>query len=613
MGTSSRLKKWLKSGVSGEPPAWVSELVREEIDANVRRGVEAIDERRGGWDVVERIYRNELPMDEWGEIRRNETEGIEGTGFDSVGRTEEWRSQLVSGMAHLVQGHVHQIHGAIFGSEDWLRVSGGPSDGQGVEDEDYSTADKIGELLRSGLSRCGIHGRVYDALLAGALFGNAFGTISWDRRAEAGRLMVLKPDRVLVDPYAVSADPQSWRFCGYFTECGVETVRARAGGGRWNCNLSEVDRRWGNVSPGGEDGCRVTEYHGLVLIDDEDVEVIATFVTDGGRRGESGKGVADGLLVRLVPGPALSQGRPIFNWAFNPMLGPYGLGVVGPQMDLLYTASQLMNVLVDDAKLTGNAMFYCPPGRMARDLENDPELRPGRVFVGDPGEGLKAVEIPGVRINELRSVVAYLEGELSGRTASASISGGGNRTATEVSFIESQMRLPADTRSELFVRGFLNPVLSGVLELTQIFGKAQSIQVRDVGGVERSVWVGRDEIGSGVYRAEATLGRPETLRIAHAQSIERVLPSLLQVEPMLGRDGYRIDYGALLRVYLEKLNIPRANEIVVRSGVDGDAAGGVGSGGHEWPEGAQGGTDQEIKRGILTAAGGDASGRVGQL
>ena len=86
---------------------------------------------------------------------------------------------------------------------------------------------------------------------------------------------------------------------------------------------------------------------------------------------------------------------------------------------------------------------------------------------------------------------------------------------------------PFATRTDLFARSFLEPLGKLALSMLQQFLlDDQTITVTDFSGQEVPVVVTSEEIQTGRYRVVATLTRQDSTRLAKAQSIERVLPTL---------------------------------------------------------------------------------------
>ena len=117
---------------------------------------------------------------------------------------------------------------------------------------------------------------------------------------------------------------------------------------------------------------------------------------------------------------------------------------------------------------------------------------------------------------------------------------------------------PFTTRADLFARSFLEPLGRMALSMLQQFIlEDQTITVRDLNGLEIPLKVTAREIQKNRYRVVATMTRMDSTRLAKAQSIERVLPTLAQFEPLLAKEGVTISFSELIKRYLDLIGVDR--------------------------------------------------------
>ncbi len=83
----------------------------------------------------------------------------------------------------------------------------------------------------------------------------------------------------------------------------------------------------------------------------------------------------------------------------------------------------------------------------------------------------------------------------------------------------------------------------------------QTITVRNSEGIEMPLVVSAEEIQSGRYKVAATMTRQDSTRIAKAQSIERVLPTLARFQPVLAQEGVQISFSEMIKRYLDLLGL----------------------------------------------------------
>ena len=119
--------------------------------------------------------------------------------------------------------------------------------------------------------------------------------------------------------------------------------------------------------------------------------------------------------------------------------------------------------------------------------------------------------------------------------------------------------------------------------LQQFLLEDQTITVRDFSGVDVPVVVTSEEIQTGRYRVVATLTRQDSSRLAKAQSIERVLPTLAQFQPVLAQEGVKISFTEILKRYLDLIGVDGVERVLSRVNPAQAPAAGPSAGGRQPP------------------------------
>jgi hypothetical protein len=601
-----------------KPSKKLQDRAEEWVPKALKSSHEYVKTKRTDWLRLERLFKNELPLNFWnspGEVLekylRNITQNAETTPDPA-----NWNSQLCLSIASLVLAFADAAFRSLYSSDQWLRVHPDETIEHSMEDQQFSTSDKLQNHLIHQLKSSRIKPRVYEALMFTALFNTCFGKVVWEEKQVAKhyteqimdpttgaplreipiteyetvwsrpKLQIIKPDQILPDPYASDDDLQTWNWIAHIAEVSRGQVLERFASGAYNINEKEFRDRFNEIgsqtrySEIGDiqvdqdrtaiiseslDTFKVWEYHGLIPTDDGDTECVCTIITE-----ISSDEPETGVMVRLQEGTALRIGlRPFVCAQYTQWPGAFGIGAVQPQLDLVWATSHLTNLLIDNLRLTCNAMYAVQRGgSAARELEIDPTFRPGRVICVDRPTDLTPLTPGQFDAGNLQQLIQYLDYTLQMRTGvseSARGVAGKDKTATEAQFLQNQLHMPIANRLEIFVENFLDPALTMALaSIQQNTLEGVQIAIKDASGVEQFVPVTAEEIRTGRYRVEATLGRPDEMRLATAQTVERVLPVVAQLQMQLQGEGYTVGLGPLVRTLLEKLQVERIDEIVRR-------------------------------------------------
>jgi hypothetical protein len=100
--------------------------------------------------------------------------------------------------------------------------------------------------------------------------------------------------------------------------------------------------------------------------------------------------------------------------------------------------------------------------------------------------------------------------------------------------------------------------------LQQFLLEDQTITVRDFNGADTRLIVTAEEIQEGRFKVATTLTRQDSTRLAKAQSIERVLPTLAQFQPVLAQEGVQISFSELIKRYLDLIGVDGVERVLSR-------------------------------------------------
>lgn len=605
-------------------PSAPSKAFQEEAFAYVtqwcRASYDFVSRKVARWKLLEDLYHNRRDLNSW-TSRAYQAEPVpRGSLRSPAGSTRErWQADIVLAPSYIVDSWVDRAYQSVFNGPEWLTVVAENPPGILRQDAQFPTSYKLQELLLSRLSQGQIHVRLYEILQNLVLYGSVYAKIFWyskdvtrhrwdhesldvvgheERIYDCPIVQVIPLDRLLVDWTATHSDVQRHNGVGHRVDKTYEHVIEQFNKGVYNLNRSEFLKRWqdADVSRGVEGNellhdqdadsldqdpiKRLTlwEWHGLVPTEKGEKECLCTIVTEKGAVTPE-----DGIMVRLADGPVLWSGlRPFLAAHYTPLSGPFGMGAVESNLDLIHSISQFISQSQDNARLTANAQLIVRRGSSAaRQISSESDVvYPGKVWtVDDPGDiqPFPPLHFPQQDVN---SLITYLNSLLDKRTSISDLTLGvptGTRTATEAHILQEATIAPFTTRVDLFSRSFLEPLGRLALSMLQQFLlDDQFITVRDANGQDAPLLVTAEEIQSGQYRVVATLTRQESTRLAKAQSIERALPNLAQFQPLLAREGVQISFSELLKRYLDLIGVDGAERVFSRiDPADAAAAAGI--------------------------------------
>lgn len=560
------------------------------------------------WKLLEDLYHNRRDLNSWG-ARSVLTTAQNRIGLrqNQASERERWQADIILSPSYIVDTWADRAYQAIFSGPEWLTVVPEAVRGQDAADIRFPTSFKLQELLLSRLAQGQIHVRMYEMLQHVVLFGSVYAKIFWysktvarhrwdfetldvigdeERIYDCPIVQVIPLDRLLPDWTATHGDVQRHTGIGHRVDKTYDHIVEQFNRGVYNLNRSEFFSRWGDsVEATGITGDEllhdadaddleadlmrrftVWEWHGRIPSGKGSRECVCTIVTD--RAADSPE---NGVMVRLTDSPVLWCGlRPFLAAHYTPMPGPFGVGAVESNLDLIHAISQFLSQSQDNARLTANAQIMVRRGSSAArqiSTEND-AVYPGKVWtVDDPGDVLPfpPLNFPQEHVNHL---IDYLNVLLERRTAISEMTRGiegRQKTATEATILQDAAMGPFATRTDIFARTFLEGLGRIALAMVQQFVlEDQTITVRGANGVDQPIPVTPEEIQAGRFRVVATITRTDATRVAKAQSIERILPTLAQFEPLLQREGLRISFAELFKRYLDLIGVDGVDRVLTR-------------------------------------------------
>jgi hypothetical protein len=594
------------------PPPVPSKKFQEEAFQYVSKWCKAahdfVQRKVERWKLLEDLYHNRRELNSWaGSSDLSAAQNRIALGKGRVSAKDRWQADIVVSPSYIVDNWTDRAYQAVFNGPEWLTVIPETHRGSTSEDLQFPTSYKLQELLLTRLEEGRIHVRMYEALQHLVLYGSVYAKVFWyskgvkryrwdfhalevvenlERIYDCPIVQIIPLDRMLLDWTATHNDVQRHSGIGHRVDKTYEHVLDQFQRGVYNLNRDQFIARWRNasahsVTEGTELGhdedsegleadeirkLTVWEWHGLIPTSKGQRECVCAFVTDRGSDSPE-----DGVMVRLTDAPVLWSGlRPFVSAHFTPMPGPLGMGAVESNLDLIHSISQFISQSQDNARLTANSQLIVRRGSSAaRQISTEGDVvYPGKVWtVDDPGDiqPFPSLHFPQQDVNFL---IDYLNGLLEKRTSVSEVSlgtAGGAGSATEAHILQEAGMAPLSTRTDLFARNFLEPLGKIALSMLQQFLlEDQTITVRNSDGFDMPLVVSAEEIQSGRYKVVATMTRQDSTRIAKAQSIERVLPTLARFQPVLAQEGVQISFSEMIKRYLDLLGVDGVDRVVTR-------------------------------------------------
>ncbi len=561
-----------------------------------------------GWKLLEDLYLNRRDLNSWG--ARSEVVGAQnraGLGKRSASRGDKWQSDIILAPSYIVDSWADRAYQSVFNGPEWLSVLPENHEGPGFEDDQYPTSYKLQELLLSRLTQGQIQMRLYEVLQHLVLYGSVYAKVFWytkdvtryrwdyqtleviqdqETTFDCPVLQVIPLDRLLVDWSATHSDVQRHSGIGHLVDNTYEHIMEQFDNGVYNLNRAQFLKRWEDATVESGSGTSellydsdaegletdeirkltIWEWHGRIPTSKGHKECLCTIITERGA--DSPK---DGIMVRLTDSPVLWSGlRPFVSAHYTPMPGPFGLGAVESNLDLIHAISQFISQSQDNARLTANAQLIVRRGSSAaRQISAESDVvYPGKVWTVDDPTDIQPFPALNFPQKDVNNIINYLNGLLEKRTAVSDTTvgvAGRGKSATEAHILNQASMTPFASRADLFARSFLEPLGRLALSMLQQFLlDDQVISVRGSNGLDRPLIVTAEEIQTGKYRVVATMTQQDSTRLAKAQSIERALPTLAQFQPILASEGVKISFTELLKRYLDLIGVDGAERVFTR-------------------------------------------------
>jgi hypothetical protein len=598
------------SGAVASPPL-PSQKFQEEAFQYVSQWCKAsrdyVSRKVERWKLLQDLYHNRRELNSWSTRTGFGGFGNRGSNLNKTDGRDRWQADIILSPSYIVDNWADRAYQAIFNGPEWLTVI---SDGPATPAEaapPYPAAFKLQELLLSRLAEGQIHVRLYEILQHLVLYGSVYAKIFWYSKAVTRQrwdyetleviedqetvfdcpvVQVIPLDRMLVDWTATHADVQRHTGIGHRVDKTLEHVREQFAHGVYNLNKDEFLRRWDDAPLTAADESNqllhdadsddiesddikrltVWEWHGRVPTSKGPKECLCTIVTDRGADSP-----ADGLMVRLTDGPVLWSGlRPFLASHYTPLSGPFGMGAVESNLDLIHSISQFLSQSQDNARLTANAQLMVRRGSSAaRQISTESDaVFPGKVWTVDDPSDIQPFPPLSFPQQDVNYLIDFLNGLLERRSSISDITlgvPGRAKSATEAHILQEASSSPFSTRTDLFARTFLEPLGRIALSMLQQFIlEDQTLTVRDTDGTDIPLVVTSEELARGRFKVAATLTRQDSTRIAKAQSIERVLPTLAKFQPVLAQEGVQISFSEMLKRYLDLIGVDGVDRVLTR-------------------------------------------------
>lgn len=566
-----------------------------------------VDKKKDKWALLEDLYHNRRDLNSWGKSSADSMDSFDRASTNSKGN-KRWQSDIILAPSYIVDTWADRAYQAIFSGPEWLSVIPENPDKVATEGS-FPSSYKLQELLLSRLRQGQIHMRLYEILQHVVLYGTVYAKVYWYSKEvpkhtwdfetmeavetsetifDCPVVQVIPLDRVLVDWTATHSDVQRHNGIGHMVDQTYEHIIGQFNKGVYNLNEDEFLKRWndgdsgvGDHTPGllrDDDAAdldsretpsfTIWEWHGRIPFEDGPRECLCTIVTERGSDSPD-----DGIMVRLNDSPVLWSGlRPFVAAHYTPMPGPFGMGAVESNLDLIHAISQFISQSQDNARLTANAQLIVRRGSSAaRQINSESDvIYPGKVWTVDDPADIQPFPTLSFPQGDVNNMINYLNGILEKRTTVSETTlgvAGKTKSATEAHILNQAAMTPFSTRADLFARSFLEPLGKLSLSMLQQFlVDDQIITVRDNEGRDKPINVPVEEIQAGSYKVVATMTQQDSTRIAKAQSIERVLPTLANFREILREEGIHISFSELMKRYLDLIGIDGANRIFVNMG-----------------------------------------------
>lgn len=476
------------------------------------------------------------------------------------------------------------------------------------------TAQKIQGLVVNRLGDGQVEQRMYEGLQSCATYGSVYAQIfpyqvKTTRYAEGtgtvpeypeGQqieleeevatypiVQVLALDKVLVDPLATHNDLQRWRGIGHLLDRTYDQIIADFESGLYNLNREEFETRFSTgegramgvnsdsldydpdaeIDPDVDTWLRVWVWYGRVPTPTGFKECTCALVTE-----REIDDPTDGCMIRLTTAALFDTARPRpFCCAhFVPRRGPYGMGLIEQNQDILYLISQLINQFQDNVRMTAVGAMQAVEGLPAWNYLTEKgtihplDLIPVATLNGE----LAPVKMPDFKAQEILAEIKWLHELLEKRTMTDTYLGRAQpKTATGSQIAQQQSSRPTVTITDLFARNFIQPMAQIALAILKETVLVEEVfTYRDANGQDVPLVITPEELREGKYRVVCTLTHQDQTRIARAQQIGELLQELPQIEQHLNMEGFKVSVAELMKRRIDLIGIDGSDRIISRIG-----------------------------------------------
>ena len=532
-----------------------------------------------------------------------------------------WRSQHVIAVQPIVDSYVERVCKIIFGSPDYFSVKARPRTNDpipSVEDQKYSTAEKLERFIIETSNDMQFPSRVEEQIRSAVMFGPGVTKEIWYQDSQFVRIYLRNPvtrelvrteevrekvyrqgvlhkkiklDKFLPDPLADTTDIDLWTGIGDRTYVEYSQLLADFQTpdnpkGMFNCGHEEFLSQW---SEGELLSDSINQGIELDVDDDQDTvsssspiralqawelhgkwrpkgypdecECVFTIIT-----GLSATDPSGGVLVRLNFEPVLEiRRRPYTEVVFSATGGPMGMGIIEPNLDLIWMLSHSEGLYLDIVRIASIPLVAAQEDSPIFDESEDAELSdiafPGKILKVSGPNDLSVFSLSGSDLSSLLNWINMKRAELRERTSVSDISRGvegpQRKTATESSMLFSAAQESLGTKITRIKDSVLEPY--GKIALCffkQNITQNQELPLQGSDGVVAPATLTVEEICTGQYDVEAVFDLPQEAKVSRAQNIINMLPILKQFEQdLMFRYNKKIRWDNLIEAPVKLLGM----------------------------------------------------------
>ncbi|OHD70018.1 MAG: hypothetical protein A2W19_02250 [Spirochaetes bacterium RBG_16_49_21] len=539
----------------------------EFVAGEMTAGAELVRNKLSRWSLIQKLVDGSLKLSQWNgviEALKDSPEVIE---------NERWQSDFVVGAAPVVHSYVDRLHADLFSTPKYYQVEQEPGiAGGSTEDPLYPTSAKFQALLLHDLNYSQYKTRTYEILVDTVSFGQGFAIpfynrkeiMRWRRHPLTGQVIPIPEDQnrlvlesiplhsIVPDVHARHGDTQRWTGVGRRIKLPYSTILQRFRQGIFNVNEKEFAREykdgfqglpetydielWRDAALDAVMTGRVKnqfltgwEWHGEVSVSSGPARELIVVVITNRPEDEPSSGV----MVRCDHGPALPTGhRPILSSPFTPLAGVFSSGAVQPNLDLIYYMSSMINVLIDNARLSTNVQYKVKRtgslGLSLKKRKKGNKSYPGKIWFVDDPDDITPFEPLNFPAAAMENLVQYFQREFSKRSNvddTTLAMAGREKTAHEVFSLGQSADIPLKTRLNIYVENIFEPagnIFVGMMQ-TNMKGST-SVPVQQGAGLAEQKIISAEEIRTGSYRVIAAFNKTDQLSVAKAQAMQQLTP-----------------------------------------------------------------------------------------